>query len=99
MLSRIAVPAVITSSTITMLSPAYALDESGAFILDEAGAKVIDMANSIFIDWGAFISAVINFLLIAFVLFTLVRIINRIAAAQDKFAGEQLLVYKKKKII
>ena len=84
---------------VTMLSPAYALDETGAVLLDETGAKVIDMANSIYIDWGSFISAIINFLLIAFVLFTIVRVINNIAAAQDKFTGEQLLVYKKKKII
>ena len=74
---------------VTMLSPAYALDETGA--------KVIYMANSIYIDWGSFISAIINFLLIAFVLFTIVRIINRIAAAQDKFADEQMVVYQRKK--
>lgn len=82
---------------VTMLSPAYALDETGAVLLDETGAKVIDMANSIYIDWGSFISAIINFLLIAFVLFTIVRIINRIAAAQDKFADEQMVVYQRKK--
>jgi large conductance mechanosensitive channel len=76
---------------VTMLSPAY--------LVDETGATVIDMANSIYIDWGSFISAIINFLLIAFVLFTIVKIINRIAAAQDKFADEQLLVYKRKKIL
>ena len=74
---------------VTMLSPAYALDETGA--------KVIDMANSIYIDWGSFISSIINFLLIAFVLFTIVKIINRIAAAQDKFADEQMVVYQRKK--
>ena len=49
---------------VTMLSPAY--DATGA----------LDLANSIYIDWGAFISAIINFLLIAFVLFTIVRAIN-----------------------
>mgnify|MGYP003297186046 CR=1 FL=1 len=76
---------------VTMLSPAY--------LVDETGATVIDMANSIYIDWGSFISAIINFLLIAFVLFTIVKIINRIAAAQDKFADEQLLMYKRKKVL
>ena len=84
---------------VTMLSPAYALDENGVVILDEMGEKVIDMATSIYIDWGSFISSIINFLLIAFVLFSLVRVMNDIAAAQDKFAGEQLLELKKKKII
>ena len=87
------------AGAVTMLSPAYALDENGVVLVDETGAKVVDMANSIYIDWGSFISAIINFLLIAFVLFSIVRIINRIAAAQDKFADEQMVVYKRKKII
>lgn len=59
---------------ITMLSPAYIADQPG----------VIDLANSIYIDWGAFISAIINFFLIAFVLFSIVRIINRVSEAQEK---------------
>lgn len=62
------------SGAITILSPAY----------DEAGALVL--ADSIYIDWGAFISAIINFLLIAFVLFLIVRMFNRIAEAQEKLA-------------
>ncbi len=33
----------------------------------------IDLANSIYIDWGAFINAIINFLIIAFVLFCIVK--------------------------
>lgn len=43
-----------------------------------------DLANSIYIDWGAFISAVINFLLIAFVLFSIVRTINELTAARKE---------------
>lgn len=38
---------------------------------DAEGA--LDLANSIYIDWGAFISAIINFILIAFVLFLIVK--------------------------
>ena len=60
------------SGAITMLSPAY--DETGALVL----------ADSIYIDWGAFISAIINFFIIAFVLFTIVKMFNRIAEAQEK---------------
>lgn len=37
----------------------------------------IDLAKSIFIDWGAFVSAVIDFILISFFLFVIVRIINK----------------------
>ena len=50
----------------------------------------IDLANSIYIDWGAFINAIINFILIAFVLFLIVRTINKInessKRAKDKMA-------------
>ena len=55
---------------ITMLSPAYT-------------AGVLDLANSIYIDWGAFISAIINFLLIAFVLFSIVKMMNRFAEMNE----------------
>ncbi len=51
---------------------------SKTFTTDTAGNTVVDLANSIYIDWGAFISSIINFLLIAFVLFMIVRTINRI---------------------
>ena len=62
----------------TFLKTAYVLDESGAATAE------IDLANSIYIDWGAFINAVINFLLIAFTLFTIVRIINKVRAKIDE---------------
>ncbi len=53
------------SGAITILSATYT---DGA----------IDLANSIYIDWGAFISAIINFFIIAFTLFTIVKIMNEI---------------------
>ena len=68
------------SGAVTMLSPAY---------LDEA-QTIYDMANSIYIDWGAFITAIINFLLIALVLFCIVKAINSVNAGvkkgKEKFA-------------
>ena len=60
------------TGAITMLSPAYA--EDGA----------LDLASSIYIDWGSFISAIINFFLIAFVLFSIVRIMNKVKEANDR---------------
>lgn len=45
-------------------------------VVDENG--VVDLAQSIYIDWGAFINAIINFIIIAFVLFVIVKVINRI---------------------
>ncbi len=69
------------SGAITMLSPAYkdVLNDGGEVIGTE-----LDLATSIYIDWGAFISAIINFLLIAFVLFSIVKIINGIREAQEE---------------
>lgn len=46
----------------------------------------LDVANSILINWGAFISAIINFILIALVLFLIIRIINRVQEANLKLA-------------
>ena len=45
---------------------------------------VIDLSQSIYIDWGAFINAVINFFIVAFVLFTIVKIVNRFRDEQKK---------------
>jgi large conductance mechanosensitive channel len=82
------------SGAITMLSPAWTtvdkLDENGEVIMENGVAlteRVWDLANSIYIDWGAFISAIINFFLIATVLFTIVKIINKVRDSHDKLAN------------
>ncbi len=49
------------------------LDKEGNIIGSE-----IDLANSYYIDWGSFINAIINFILIALVLFCIVRVINNV---------------------
>lgn len=46
--------------------------------------KVIDLSQSIYIDWGAFINAIINFILIAFVLFCIVKTINNFSMKRDE---------------
>ena len=54
-----------------------AMTESFTFlkqVFDDTGA--IDLANSIYIDWGGVINAVINFLIIAFVLFVVIKFVN-----------------------
>lgn len=73
------------TGAITMLSPAYkdVLNEAGEVIKTE-----LDLAASIYIDWGSFISAIINFLIIAFVLFMIVRTFNQIATAHERAIGE-----------
>ena len=60
------------------------------------GAVTVDLANSIYIDWGAFINAIINFLLIALVLFSIVRIINRV---KDVDLVDDRLTKEDKKIL
>ncbi len=50
----------------------------------EAADGTIDLAKSIYIDWGAFLSAIINFLLIALVLFLIIKIINNVHDAAGK---------------
>ena len=50
----------------------------------------IDLANSIYIDWGAFINAVINFFVIAFVLFCVVKAINTFTDKQKAVTAKLL---------
>ena len=55
-------------------------------VTDETGA--VDMTKSIYIDWGAFITAVLNFFIVALVLFFILKTINRVhEAAKPKFYG------------
>ena len=83
------------SGAITPLSMEYKwvekLGEDGQALLDADGnvimEQVYDLANSIYIDWGAFISAIINFILIAVVLFVIVKIINSVREGHDKMAN------------
>ena len=53
--------------------------------VDANGVETVDLANSIYIDWGAFINAVINFFIVAFVLFTIVKIMNHLKDKDKQF--------------
>ena len=59
------------ASAVTVLSPAY--DAEG----------VLDLSASIYIDWGAFITAIINFILVAFVVFCIVKAFNKVREEAD----------------
>ena len=59
-------------------------------MVDELGATVVDLANSIYIDWGAFISAIINFFIIAIVLFVIVKFINHMRENHDRIMDDIL---------
>ena len=63
-------------SVYTMLKPVY--DANGDLLLD----------SSIYIDWGAFVGAIVNFLLIAFILFLIVKAINKVAQAGESVKAD-----------
>lgn len=44
----------------------------------EDGVSKVDWTKTNYIDWGAFISAVINFLLVALILFIIIKVINNV---------------------
>ena len=75
-------------------------------VLDEAGTVIgteIDLANSIYIDWGSFINAVLNFFIIAFVLFCIVKLVNKMReeakeAKADRISKEDRWELKKRGI-
>ena len=66
------------AGAVTFLSKAYLEDGS------------IDMANSLYLDWGALIITIINFFVTAFVLFLIVRMMNRVAENNKKLKAEMM---------
>ncbi len=76
-------------------------------ILNEAGEvigteMVPDLTQSIYIDWGSFINAIINFFLIALVLFSIVKLINKLRDERkelnEKMAEGKLTKEQKKEL-
>lgn len=74
---------------ITML---VAKDANGVVTADPA---LIDLSKSVYIDWGAFIMAVINFLLTAFILFLIIKAINAIRDGGKTLKSYQFTVEEK----
>lgn len=74
-------------AAVTVLKPAYTLVD---------GREVLDLSASIYIDWGAFITAIINFILVALILFCIVKIINSVRSASKKVAEKQKAAIDKK---
>ena len=57
---------------------AYTFLGEKVYTLDAEGNQIIDLAKCYYIDWGSLIIAIINFLVTAFVLFCIVRAINKV---------------------
>ena len=65
----------------------------GVYKIDEVtGSQVLDLANSVYIDWGAFISAIINFILIAIVLFLIVKAFNTVKTANSTISDKKKIL-------
>ena len=76
------------SEVYTILQPAY----------NEAGD--LELANSVYIDWGSFINTIINFFLVATVLFVFLRIVNEVKEARQELhesIKKQILTKEDKK--
>ena len=71
------------SNIYTFLKPVYA--EAGSTTAINHNGKMIELSQSIYIDWGSFINAILNFLIIAVVLFAIVKIINTVRENAEKF--------------
>ena len=79
--------AIVTAFTNGIIMPLVNLALSGAgnglesaytflkvaYTVDANGDTVVDLAKSIYIDWGAFITAILNFLIIALTLFVIIK--------------------------
>jgi large conductance mechanosensitive channel len=69
----------VTNWIVMMLFGADSLSETYTF-LDKKFAEdgSVDLASSIYIDWGTFINSIFHFIIIAFVLFCLLKTMNNL---------------------
>ena len=72
------------------LADAFTFLKKEYVMVDGVATTEVDLANSIYIDWGAFINAIINFFLIAFVLFIIVKVLNNLRDGHKKWAEDVL---------
>lgn len=59
------------------------------YMVDATGAQIIDWSNTLYIDWGNFINAIIDFLLIALVLFTVIKVFMGLKNASNGIVGDE----------
>ncbi len=75
---------------LTLIFGANSLSEVYTFLIkvNDPTTGDVDLTQSIYIDWGTFINAVINFLLVAIVLFSIVKLINALREGQKKIVAD-----------
>ena len=76
--------AIVTSLTNDIINPFLKLITGGNGT--QISGLVIPVGGDFYIDFGAFISAIINFLIIAFVVFCLVKAVNKMQTTAEKLA-------------
>lgn len=90
--------AIVTSMVKDILNPFIGLFTGGvdfaSMYLNLSGEEYETLAaaqeaGAATVNYGVFINAVINFLIVAFVVFMLVRTVNKIKAAAEKEAAEE----------
>ncbi len=74
----------------TFLKKAYVVDTATGL-----ATTTVDLSNSIYIDWGSFVNAIINFFIIAFVVFSMVKLINKFKEWTDFTENMKKIVQKK----
>ena len=79
--------AIVTSLTNDIITPIITLVSGGSG--DDLGALNIPITSEVSLNFGSFIGAIINFLIIAFVVFCLVKAVNRLNDAGKKLVGVQ----------
>lgn len=77
--------AIVTSLTTDIITPLITLISGGKGT--DMGALNIAVTDTVSINFGSFIGAIINFLIIAFVVFCLVKGLNKMERAGKKLAG------------
>lgn len=77
--------AIVTALTTHILRPiinwiiSLCIGDASATAYTFLKGNAEDLENAIYIDWGAFISAIINFFLIAIILFIIIKFVNKLA--------------------
>lgn len=75
---------------LALIFGANSLSEVYTFLKKVEVDGAVDLAQSIYIDWGAFINAIINFFIVATVLFAIVKLVNMVREKQKKAYAEML---------
>ena len=82
----------IINFLLTLCFGADSLSEVYTFLVTymDPETGLVDLEQSIYIDWGAFVNAILNFMLVAVVLFTIVKVVNTLRERQRKMMQELL---------